>query len=114
MTYVVTDKCVNCKYMDCVEGCPVGCFHEGENTLVIDPQTCIDCGVCEMECPVSAILPETAEGAEKWVEHNQKYATLWPQITQAGLSPADADAWKDTPNKMDFFSPNPGTSQKTS
>src|SRR3989344_67327 len=109
MTYVVTENCIKCKYMDCVEVCPVDCFHEGENMVVIDPAICIDCGVCEMACPINAILPETTPGSELWVEHNQKYAALWPSITVAGLSPLDAEEWVGKPNKLKFFSPEPGT-----
>ena len=55
MTFVVTEACIKCKYTDCVEVCPVDCFYEGENMLVIDPDQCIDCGVCEPECPIDAI-----------------------------------------------------------
>ena len=68
MTYVVTEMCIKCKYMDCVEVCPVDCFYEGENMLVIHPDECIDCGVCEPECPVEAILPDTEGDLEKWVD----------------------------------------------
>src|SRR5690606_14182445 len=68
MTYVVTDNCIKCKYMDCVEVCPVDCFYEGENMLVIHPDECIDCGVCEPECPAEAIKPDTDPGLEKWLE----------------------------------------------
>ena len=78
MTYVVTESCIKCKYTDCVEVCPVACFHEGENMLVIDPERCIDCGVCVPECPAEAIVPDHAEGAEKWVEFNRNYASQWP------------------------------------
>ena len=67
MTYVVNDNCIKCKYMDCVEVCPVDCFYEGENMLVIHPDECIDCGVCEPECPVEAIKPDTEPGLEKWL-----------------------------------------------
>jgi NAD-dependent dihydropyrimidine dehydrogenase PreA subunit len=68
MTYVVTEDCIKCKYTDCVEVCPVDCFYEGENMLVINPSECIDCGVCEPECPAEAILPDTEDGLEKWLE----------------------------------------------
>ncbi len=68
MTYVVTEACIKCKYMDCVEVCPVDCFYEGENMLVINPDECIDCGVCEPECPAEAILPDTESGLEKWLD----------------------------------------------
>ena len=109
MTYVVVDACIKCKYMDCIEVCPVDCFYEGENFLVINPDECIDCGVCEPECPAEAILPDSEGGLEKWVEINQKYAAIWPNITRTGKPPADADDWKDVKNKFDaHFSPNPG------
>ena len=77
MTYTVNDKCIMCKHTDCVEVCPVDCFYEGENMLVINPDECIDCGVCEPECPEDAILPDTTAEGEAWVEFNQKYADLW-------------------------------------
>ena len=82
MTYIVTDNCIKCKYMDCVEVCPVDCFYEGENMLVIHPDECIDCGVCEPECPAEAIKPDTEGGLDKWLEVNTKYASLWPNITE--------------------------------
>ena len=82
MTYVVTDACIRCKYMDCVEVCPVDCFYEGENMLVINPSECIDCGVCEPECPAEAILPDTESGLEKWLEVNAAYSAEWPNITR--------------------------------
>ena len=81
MTYVVNESCIKCKLMDCVEVCPVDCFYEGENMLVIHPDECIDCGVCEPECPVDAIKPDTEPGAEKWLSINAEYARLWPNIT---------------------------------
>jgi ferredoxin len=110
MTYVVTDACIRCKYMDCVEVCPVDCFYEGENMLVINPNECIDCGVCEPECPAEAILPDTESGLEQWLELNRNYADQWPNITQKGEAPADADEMKDVKDKLEkFFSPNPGT-----
>ena len=74
MTYVVTDACIKCKYMDCVEVCPVDCFYEGEVMLVINPNECIDCGVCEPECPAEAILPDTESGLEKWLELNTTFS----------------------------------------
>ena len=111
MTYVVTEACIKCKYTDCVEVCPVDCFYEGDNMLVINPDECIDCGVCEPECPVDAILPDTEPGAEKWLEMNQKYGTgLWPNITRQKDPPPDADAFKEEEGKFDkYFSPEPGT-----
>ena len=83
MTYVVNESCIKCKLMDCVEVCPVDCFYEGENMLVIHPDECIDCGVCEPECPVDAIKPDTEPGLEKWLSINTEYAKLWPNITSS-------------------------------
>lgn len=109
MTYVVTESCVNCRYTTCVEVCPVDCFHLGHNMVVIDPERCIDCGVCEPECPVEAIKSDTAEGMEKWVEINQQYAHRWPQVSRQQDSAENADNWRDVPNKFEeHFSPNPG------
>src|SRR6185437_9118371 len=115
MTYVVNEACIKCKYMDCVEVCPVDCFYEGENMLVIHPDECIDCGVCEPECPAEAIVPDSEPAAEKWVEINRQYASTWPNITRKGPPPEDADAWKGVPDKFEKeFNPNPSaeTSQK--
>ena len=109
MTYVVTDACIRCKYMDCVEVCPVDCFYEGENMLVIHPDECIDCGVCEPECPAEAIIPDTSDGSAVWLEHNREFASSWPNITRKKAPPPDADEWKNIPNKFpEYFSKNPG------
>ena len=84
MTYLVNDKCIKCKYMDCVEVCPVDCFYEGENMLVINPDECIDCGVCEPECPVEAIYEEDdlPDGQEHWVDINEERSQETPNITE--------------------------------
>ena len=74
MTYVVLDICINCKYTDCVEVCPVDCFYEGENMLVIHPDECIDCGVCEPECPIEAIVPDSDDRADKFLEMNRDFS----------------------------------------
>jgi ferredoxin len=95
--------------MDCVEVCPVDCFYEGENMLVIHPDECIDCGVCEPECPVDAIKPDTEPGLEKWLDINTKYALVWPNITVKREPPPDAKDWEAKPDKANLFSPNPGT-----
>lgn len=109
MTYIVNDQCIRCKYMDCVEVCPVDCFYEGANMLVINPDECIDCGVCEPECPVEAILPDTEDNTEKWVEQNAKYAEIWPNITLKGEPPKDADDFKGQDGKFEkYFSEAPG------
>ena len=109
MTYIVDENCINCKLMDCVEVCPVDCFYEGENTLVIHPDECIDCGVCEPECPVDAIHPDTEDGMEKWVEINRKYSEIWPVITVKKVPPEDSEKWNGIPDKFEkHFSEKPG------
>ncbi|MAZ75998.1 MAG: ferredoxin [Micavibrio sp.] len=108
MTFVVTDACIKCKYTDCVEVCPVDCFYEGENTLVIHPDECIDCGVCEPECPIEAIIPDTESEADKWLEINRKYSEKWPVITQKKAPLPTAEEYKDVKDKMKFFSEEPG------
>ena len=110
MTYVVVESCIKCKYMDCVEVCPVDCFYEGENMLVIHPDECIDCGVCEPECPVDAIKPDTEPELEKFLKLNADFAKIWPNITTKKEPPTDGKVWEDVPNKLtEQFSPNPGT-----
>ncbi len=109
MTYVVTESCIKCKFMDCVEVCPVDCFYEGENMLVINPEECIDCGVCEPECPAEAILPDTEEEAKKWLEINENYSEKWPNIVRKGTAPKDGEEYQGMENKYDkYFSENPG------
>ena len=81
MTFVVNESCIRCKIMDYVDVCPVDCFYEGENMLVIHPDECIDCGVCVPECPVDAIKPDTEPRLEKWLSLNAEYAKIWPNIT---------------------------------
>ena len=109
MTYVVTEACIKCKYMDCVEVCPVDCFYEGENMLVINPDECIDCGVCEPECPAEAIKPDTEPGLEKWLAINADFAVKWPNITQKRDALADAKEWDGKPGKENLLSPEPGS-----
>ena len=108
MTYVVTENCIKCKYQDCVEVCPVDCFYEGENFLVISPDECIDCGVCEPECPAEAIVPDTEPDVEVWLEINTKFAEKWPNITRKGDELSDADDWKDKPGKKEHLSEKAG------
>ncbi|MBK8907970.1 MAG: ferredoxin family protein [Rhodospirillales bacterium] len=108
MTYVVLENCIRCKFMDCVEVCPVDCFYEGENMLVIHPDECIDCGVCEPECPAEAIVPDTEPGVEHWLEINAKFSLAWPNITRKGDAPADADEWNGKEGKEAMLSPSPG------
>ena len=112
MTYFVKDECIKCKLTDCVEVCPVDCFYEGENMLVINPDECIDCGVCEPECPIEAIVSENSYDKEdkvRWLEVNKKYAELWPNISKKKDPPEDAEKFKSIKNKYEkFFSKNPG------
>jgi ferredoxin len=110
MTYIVTDACVKCKFMDCVEVCPVDCFYEGENFLVIAPDECIDCGVCEPECPVDAIKPDTEPGLEWWVEMNRDFSEKWPNITVKKPSPEEAEKYAEETGKYEkYFSAEPGS-----
>jgi ferredoxin len=99
MTYVVTEACIKCKYTDCVEVCPVDCFYQGENMLVINPDECIDCGVCEPECPIEAIQPEGPDLMDA-IELNRKYSALWPNITARKDPLPEAEEFKNTPNKF--------------
>jgi ferredoxin len=103
MTYVVTEACIRCKYMDCVEVCPVDCFYAGPNMLVINPDECIDCGVCMPECPADAIVPDSHEGAGQWTALNSDRASAWPNITKKGVPPEDADKWKGVEGKLSFL-----------
>ena len=109
MTYVVDEKCIKCKLMDCVEVCPVDCFYEGDNMLVIHPDECIDCTVCEPECPIDAIHPDNEENMEKWVEINRIYSEKWPVIKEKKDPPADFKEWENVDNKYEkHFSKDPG------
>ena len=111
MTYIVTDACIRCKYTDCVEVCPVDCFYEGENMLVIHPDECIDCGVCEPEFPVDAIKPDTEDDKDgKWLKLNTDYAKVWPNITVKIPAPDDADELAKETGKLEkYFSTKPGS-----
>ena len=105
MTFVVTESCIKCKYTDCVEVCPVDCFHEGPNMLVIDPDECIDCTLCEPECPVDAILSEDdlSEGQRHYLDLNAELAKLWPVLNERKEPPADADEWKDVKDRLKYL-----------
>ncbi|MEM8986326.1 MAG: ferredoxin FdxA [Pseudomonadota bacterium] len=109
MTYVVTDACIMCKYGDCIEVCPVDCFYEGENMLVIEPDECIDCGVCEPECPADAIVPDTEDPEGKWTALNAEYAAKWPNITHNRGALPEADKYLEETDKLQkYFSDKPG------
>lgn len=108
MTFVVTENCIKCKYTDCVEVCPVDCFYEGENMLVIHPDECIDCGVCVPECPAEAIFSDTEPAATQlWIDLNRTYSELWPNIIAKRAPPAHADAENGRPGKISELSPLP-------
>ena len=109
MAYIVTDLCIKCKYTDCVEVCPVDCFYEGKNMLVINPDECIDCGVCLPECPIDAIVADSDPRAEKFLELNREYSGgKWPNITRMKPSLEDAELFNKTPDKIKDFDPEPG------
>ena len=106
MTFVVTEPCIKCKYTDCVSVCPVDCFYEGLNFLVIHPDECIDCGACVPECPAEAIFDE-ADLPEKWsnfIELNAKYAEDWPNIVEQQDPLPDADEEKTNEDKLNDLS----------
>jgi ferredoxin len=109
VAYIVAEPCIACKYTDCVEVCPVDCFYEGANFLVIHPDECIDCGACEPVCPTKAIFAES-DLPEKWKEYvalNAKYATEWPNINEKKDALPDAEKFKETLPKREMFSEEP-------
>lgn len=107
MTHIVGEPCINCKFTDCVEVCPVDCFHEGVNFLVIDPEVCIDCGLCIPECPVQAIVTED-DVPEEWAEYmeiNAKYGAEWPVIDAHKDALPSAEDFRETKDKHDLLDP---------
>jgi ferredoxin len=110
MAYVVTEACIKCKFTDCVAVCPVDCFYEGENMLVINPDECIDCGACEPECPVNAIFEEDDVPAQykDYVSLNEKLAGQWPNITAQQSPLATAEDFRNVKDKKDLLSTAPG------
>jgi len=97
MPFVVTESCIKCKYGDCVEVCPVDCFYEGENFLAINPDECIDCALCEPECPVTAIKSsdELPEDQREFIDLNKKLAQTWPNITRKCSPDPEAEIYKN-------------------
>ena len=105
MAFVVTENCIKCKYTDCVDVCPVDCFHEGPNFLVIDPDECIDCTLCEPECPANAIFAEDELPADQqaFIELNAELSKIWPSISAVKAAPKDADDWNGKPGKLHYL-----------
>ncbi len=105
MTHIVTESCIKCKYTDCVDVCPVDCFHEGPNMLVIDPDECIDCAVCIPECPVNAIYAEEDVPADQkeWLALNAELTKVWPVLTDKKDPLATAEAFKDVREKKQLL-----------
>jgi len=105
MAYVVLENCIKCKYTDCVEVCPVDCFHEGPNFLVIDPDECIDCTLCEPECPAEAIRAEddVPQEMHQFIALNAELAKRWPVITQKKESLPDAEQWDGVADKLKYL-----------
>ena len=103
MTYVVTENCIRCKYTDCVDVCPVDCFHEGPNFLVIDPDECIDCSLCVAECPAEAIFAEddVPDAQQKFIALNAELSKVWPLITERREPLPDAEEWNGIDGKLD-------------
>lgn len=102
MTHVVTQACIKCKYTDCIEICPVSCFYEGRNMVIIDPDVCIDCGVCVAECPIGAIKPEDSGHADM-ITMARKLSKVWPNITHAKRPLPDADTYKEEEDKWNKY-----------
>ena len=105
MTYVVTEACIRCKYTDCVEVCPVDCFHEGPNFLVIDPEVCIDCSLCRDECPVTAIYDtdDLPPSREHYIALNRELCKLWPLINAKKSPLPNADEWAPVKDKIEHL-----------
>lgn len=108
MTFLVTESCIKCKYTDCVEVCPVDCFYEGPNFLVINPDECIDCALCEPECPVDAIVSEDDLQPEQqeFLELNEQLSAKWPNITTKKDAPEDAIQWEEVSDKRKHLKTN--------
>ena len=111
MTYIVKDECIKCKLTDCVEVCPVDCFYEGENMLVINPDECIDCGVCEPECPINAIAADTNEDVkdmDNWLLINKKFSAIWPNILKKKEPMKEHEKFRNIKDKYEkHFSEKP-------
>ncbi|WP_085316267.1 ferredoxin FdxA [Derxia lacustris] len=105
MTHVVTEQCIRCRYTDCVDVCPVDCFREGPNFLVIDPEECIDCAVCIPECPVNAIFAEEDVPQDQlaFVALNAELAKSWPSITRQHDALPDHKEWANVPDKLKYL-----------
>ena len=105
MTYVVIENCIRCKYTDCVDVCPVDCFHEGPNFLVIDPDECIDCTLCEPECPAEAIVSEDdlPPDQEHFLQLNEDLSQIWPVISSRKEPLPDAEEWDGKPDKLQYL-----------
>lgn len=105
MTFVVTEKCIRCKFTDCVEVCPVDCFHEGPNFLVINPEECIDCNLCVDHCPVDAIYAEedVPEDQQEFIALNAKLSQKWPVLDYKKDALPDSSKWENIVNKRQYL-----------
>ncbi len=105
MAYVVTESCIKCKYTDCVDVCPVDCFREGPNMLVIDPDECIDCTLCVAECPVEAIFAEddVPDGQQDFIKLNAELAKTWKPLIEKKDELPGADEFSKLKEKRQYL-----------
>jgi ferredoxin len=105
MTFVVTEQCIRCKFMNCIKPCPVDCFYEGPEFLVINPDECIDCAVCVTECPVNAIYPDKDLPADQrdFLEINRHFSQIWPHADASSPPLPEREQWREVPMKRQFL-----------
>jgi ferredoxin len=108
VTFVVTEQCIRCKFMNCIEPCPVNCFYEGPEFLVINPDECIDCNACATECPVNAIYQDKdlPAGQRDFIEINRGLSQIWPPAVAPCPPLPEREHWRSIPMKRQFLQPD--------
>ena len=102
MSYFVTENCICCKYTQCVQVCPVDCFKEGVNFLVINKNECIDCGLCETECPINAIKQDIKTNIQ-YININNHFSKKLEKLTKQKTKLPYAEIWKNKKNKTKYI-----------